>query len=129
MARSSHANLHADAFGIPLVLPDIIDQVCPSPAMREELSAISGPLDLMPPVLLIVGDSEILRCDAERLCDALHHQGRHCDLQIWENQLHAFPALFPLLRDSRAAYAAITDFVADRLADSGRTGQIRRDVS
>ena len=129
VARSSHANLHADAFGIPLVLPDIIDQVCPSPAMREELSAISGPLDLMPPVLLIVGDSEILRCDAERLCDALHHQGRHCDLQIWENQLHAFPALFPLLRDSRAAYAAITDFVADRLADSGRTGQIRRDVS
>jgi acetyl esterase/lipase len=129
-ARSGHENARRDAFGIPLVLPDIIDHVCPSPADRHDLSPINGRLETMPPALLIAAESEILRCDAERLCNALQHLDRPCSLQLWEAQLHAFPALLPFLPDSGAAYDTITAFVAGCVAGTGLPGEeIREDVS
>jgi acetyl esterase/lipase len=123
--RSEHENLERDAFGIGLGLAQLIDHVCPSPAMRHELSPINGPLDLMPPALLIAAESEVLRCDADRLYQALRQHNRPCRLEIWEDQLHAFPALLPFLRDSRQAVGVIIDFVAECLTDAGLTGESR----
>jgi acetyl esterase/lipase len=128
-ARRRHENSRRDAFGIPLVLPDIIDHVCPSPAARRDLSPINGRLETMPPALLIAGESEILRSDAERLFSALQHHDRPCSLQLWPAQLHAFPALLPFLPDSRAAYDTITRFVAESLAVTAGGEEVRRDVS
>jgi acetyl esterase/lipase len=129
VARSTHSNRTADAFGIPAVLPDIIDLVCPSAKLRHELSPINGRLETMPPALLIAAESEILRCDAERLHAALQQLGRPSLLELWARQLHAFPALFPFLPDSRAAFALICRFVAERLAEADRSGEARREVS
>lgn len=128
-ARDGHQNLDRDGFGIPLVLPEILDQVCPSPAMRRELSPINGPLETMPPALLIAGESEILCSDAERMQQALLKQNRPCRLEIWPRELHAFPALFPFLPDSRAAYGTITDFIHECVVDRGEIGVSHRDVS
>lgn len=127
--RVGHQNLHRDAFGIDEALPDLMDQVCPSEPMRHELDPINGALETMPPALLIAAESEILRCDAERLRDALHRRDRPCRLVIWDSQIHAFPAVLPFLSESRAAVAVIAGFVADCLAGAGQTGQARRDVS
>jgi acetyl esterase/lipase len=129
VARTTHTNLSADAFGIPAVLPDIVDLVCPSAKLRHELSPINGRLETMPPVLLIAAESEILRCDAERLHAALQQVGGSSRLELWARQLHAFPALFPFLPDSRAAFELICRFVAERLAEPGRSGEARREVS
>lgn len=129
VARSTHSNRTADAFGIPAVLPDIIDLVCPSARLRHELSPINGRLETLPPALLIAAESEILRCDAERLHAALQQLGRPSLLELWARQLHAFPALFPFLPDSRAAFALICRFVAERLAEADRSGEARREVS
>jgi len=129
VARDTHTNQSADAFGIPAVLPDLIDLVCPSAKLRHELSPINGRLDTMPPALLIAAESEILRCDAERLHAALQQLGRSSRLELWARQLHAFPALFPFLPDSRAAFDLMCRFVAERLAAADRPGQTRREVS
>jgi acetyl esterase/lipase len=129
VARSTHSNMRADAFGIPAVLPDIVDLVCPSARLRHELSPINGRLEMMPPALLIAAESEILRCDAERLHAALQQLGRSTRLELWERELHAFPALFPFLPDSRAAFDLICRFVAERLSDADRPGEDRREVS
>ncbi|MEZ0384668.1 MULTISPECIES: alpha/beta hydrolase [Mycobacteriaceae] len=129
VARDTHTNQSADAFGIPAVLPDLIDLVCPSAKLRQELSPINGRLDTMPPALLIAAESEILRCDAERLHAALQQLGRSSRLELWARQLHAFPALFPFLPDSRAAFDLMCRFVAERLADADRPGETRREVS
>ncbi|MGB3285918.1 alpha/beta hydrolase [Mycolicibacter algericus] len=129
VARDTHTNQSADAFGIPAVLPDLIDLVCPSAKLRHELSPINGRLDTMPPALLIAAESEILRCDAERLHTALQQLGRSSRLELWARQLHAFPALFPFLPDSRAAFDLMCRFVAERLADTDRPGETRREVS
>ncbi|AEF36527.1 lipase LipU [Mycolicibacter sinensis] len=129
VARDTHTNQSADAFGIPAVLPDLIDLVCPSAKLRHELSPINGRLDTMPPALLIAAESEILRCDAERLHTALQQLGRSSRLELWARQLHAFPALFPFLPESRAAFDLMCRFVAERLAEADRPGETRREVS
>ncbi|RRR42684.1 alpha/beta hydrolase [Mycolicibacter terrae] len=129
VARSTHSNRTADAFGIPAALPDIVDLVCPSPSMRHALSPINGRLDTMPPALLLAAESEILRCDAERLHAALAQLGRPSRLEVWARELHAFPALFPFLPDSRAAFDQMCRFVTERLVEADRPGEARREVS
>ena len=128
-ARSSHPNLATDAFGIADSLPDLVDQVCPVPEMRRELAPINGPLATMPPALLIAAESEILRCDNDRLHTALLAHDRPSRLELWASQLHAFPALFPFLPEGRAAFALMAGFVADCLTDADRPGETRREVS
>lgn len=128
-ARATHSNMGTDAFGIADGLPDLMDQVCPSPELRRELSPINGRLETMPPALLIAAESEILRCDTERLHHALQQHNRPCRLEIWGSQVHAFPALFPFLPDSRAAFEVMTRFVAECLAGTDEVEQTRRDVS
>lgn len=127
--RAGHPNADRDGFGIPLALPAIIEQICPSPALRRELAPINGRLQEMPPALLIAAESEVLRSDSERLYTALREHGRPARLEIFDSELHAFPALFPFLPDSRAAYALMAGFVADCLAGAADAEQPRRDVS
>lgn len=127
--RVGHENLHRDAFGIDLALPDLMEQVCPSPVLRRDLAPINGQLETMPPALLIAAESEILLSDNQRLYTALQARGRPCRLEIFEHELHAFPALFPFLPDSRVAYQLITDFVAECLTGAEAADQPRRDVS
>ncbi|MGB3332316.1 MAG: alpha/beta hydrolase [Mycobacterium sp.] len=128
-ARSTHPNMGTDAFGIADALPDLVEHVCPSPPMRHDLSPINGRLETMPPALLIAAESEILRCDNERLHAALLAAGRSSRLELWAHQVHAFPALFGFLPESRAAFDLMVRFVAERLADPGESGQTRREVS
>jgi acetyl esterase/lipase len=97
--------------------------------MRHDLSPINGRLETMPPALLIAAESEILRCDNERLHAALLELGRSSRLELWAQQVHAFPALFGFLPESRAAFELMVRFVAERLADPGESGQARREVS
>ncbi|OBI10090.1 lipase [Mycolicibacter heraklionensis] len=128
-ARSTHANMGTDAFGIADALPDLVEHVCPSPPMRHDLSPINGPLETMPPALLIAAESEILRCDSERLHAALLEHNRSSRLELWAHQVHAFPALFGFLPDSRAAFDLMVGFIAERLAASDRPDEARREVS
>lgn len=128
-ARSAHPNMGTDAFGIADALPDLADQVCPSPELRRELAPINGRLETMPPALLIAAGSEILRCDNERLNAALQQHNRPSRLELWDSQVHAFPALFPFLPDSRAAFEMMSGFVAECLTAADRPGEARRDVS
>jgi len=127
--RVGHENLGRDAFGIDQAIEDLMEQVCPSPEMRRELDPINGALDTMPPALLIAGETEILRCDNERLSEALHRHNRPCRLEVWPSQIHAFPAVLPFLPESRAAVTEIAGFVAERLAEGGPVSDSRREVS
>ncbi|OHV04539.1 alpha/beta hydrolase [Mycobacterium talmoniae] len=116
--RNTHANVGRDAFGVPTALAAIIEHVCPSAELVQSLAPINGRLETMPPSLLIAADSEILCCDAERLRDALTAANRPCELRTWPSQLHAFPAIFPFLPESKEAFEAITRFVQQRLAEA-----------
>ncbi|PQM48351.1 alpha/beta hydrolase [Mycobacterium talmoniae] len=110
-ARTAHANASRDPFVGAAVVASIIDCVGPPPSLNDELSPLNGPLETLPPVLIVAAESELLRCDAERMYAALTAIGRPATLKIWPNQLHAFPALLPFLPESKAAFATIVRFI------------------
>jgi acetyl esterase/lipase len=112
-ARSTHPNTLTDVFGITTILPAITERVCVSDDLARQLEPVSGPLDAMPPSLIIASASEALLCDAERMQERLHQAGRQCEVASWPSQLHAFPAIFPRLPESRQALALIASFNSD----------------
>ncbi len=117
-ARDSYAAVDQDAFGVSLILPTLVKHAHPELASTNDPSPINGPLDTMPPSLLITAETEILRCDAERLHRALIESGRPSLLQIWPKQLHAFPALLPFLPESHRAFDRITQFICSHIANA-----------
>lgn len=114
-ARSGHVNASRDPVITASGLGRILSCVS-APAQAGDLSPVNGDLEAFPPALIIAAESEVLRCDAERMHDALTAAGRACTVKVWPGQVHAFPAVFPFLPESRAAFEYVTRFVLDRVA-------------
>jgi len=114
-ARTAHATAATDVFGIAAGFPVITERICPAGNLGE-LEPVSGPMDAMPPSLIVASETESLLCDAERMQDKLIQAGRRCDVAAWPSQVHAFPAIFPGLPESRRAYARMASFIADCLS-------------
>jgi acetyl esterase/lipase len=117
-ARSTHTEVDNDAFGGSLVLPTIIEHVYAQLAPANDASPINGAVELMPPSLLIAAETEILRCDAERLHAGLIKSERPSTLQIWAKQIHAFPAVMPFLPESRQAFVEVAQFITSCVSDA-----------
>jgi len=120
-ARVAHPNTPKDAFGITAILPIIGERLWATDDLAHQLEPVSGPMDTMPPSLIIVSASEALLSDAERMQDKLFQADRRCEVASWPSQLHAFPAIFPRLPESRQAYARIARFIAERLSEARTT--------
>lgn len=114
-ARAAHSTASTDVFGIAAGFPVITERICPTGNL-DQLEPVSGPMDAMPPSLIVVSATESLLCDAERMQDRLHHAGRSCEVMAWPSQLHAFPAIFPGLPESRRAYARMASFIDECLS-------------
>lgn len=74
-------------------------------------SPLHGDLSGLPPVLIHVGDDEIL------LDDSLRYAARHanCSVHVWTGMPHVFPANVGLLRASELALQDIGTFVSAHL--------------
>lgn len=77
------------------------------------LSPVNAPLTGLPPVLIQVGSTEMLRADAELMADRLTAAGVPCRLQIWEGQVHVFQLFSDLVPEGLQAIAHIGDFVRE----------------
>ncbi|MEU5884823.1 alpha/beta hydrolase [Spirillospora sp. NPDC047279] len=78
-------------------------------------------LQNLPPVLIQVGSCEGLRWDAELMAERLAAAGVPHRLQIWENQIHVFPAFAGVIPEGHQAIDEISAFVreaAGRPADA-----------
>ena len=117
LARKSHENFRRDPFGVASALPLIVECIHPAQADVDDLSPLNADLKTLPPALIIVAESEVLRCDVERMCEGLTAAGRQCTVQSWPHQLHAFPALLPFLPESRAVFESMTTFIETCLAN------------
>ncbi|MBJ8342009.1 alpha/beta hydrolase fold domain-containing protein [Antrihabitans sp. YC3-6] len=65
----------------------------------------------LPPVLIQVGSTEVLRDDAEQLARRCAEAGVPCTLQVWDHAIHDFHVAADVLPDARAAIAEIGKFV------------------
>lgn len=77
---------------------------------RHAESPVDADLTGLPPVLIQVGTTELLRCDAELMAHRLAEAGVACRLQLWDRQPHGFP-VFSALPESGPAIAEMARFI------------------
>lgn len=84
------------------------DDPCVSPVYAN----LSG----LPPVLIQVGEHEILADDAVRLAEAFERSGVSVELEIWESMTHAWHAFRHMLPESEAAVRRLGAFLKAKIA-------------
>jgi acetyl esterase/lipase len=85
---------------------------------RSELASPLFAADLggLPPVLIEVGDCEVLLDDATDLADRLRSAGGSVALTVWPELIHVFQAFpGPLIPEADQSIAAIGSFITERL--------------
>jgi monoterpene epsilon-lactone hydrolase len=85
-------------------------------AKDPRVSPLYGDPAGLPPVLLHVGEDEILLDDARRYAELLAQSGLAAELHIWEGMVHVFPANRVLLRAAREALDIAGEFLRRHLA-------------
>ena len=101
----------------PIINPAILPALIPiylgggTQPTHPYASPLFGDYHGMPPLLLQVGDLEVLRDDSTRLAE---HASRHgCDvtLEIWDGMPHVFQGFAPFLPKATEAIAKIGEFI------------------
>lgn len=130
MTKVRHHNARRDAY-IPANKLRKVGRLVVGADPELHHSPVNADLRGLPPVLMICGEGEVLRTDAELMADRLQESGVPCMLQIWEGQVHAFPVMSDLSPEARAALREVVDFVEMAVAapaGSGRRGRPGMDV-
>lgn len=116
LSGASHKSRKSvDPYLAGVSLKPIIEQYVPA---GDELGPYLSPLlaDLrgLPPMLVHVGDHEVLRDDAVRLGECAAAAGVECRVVVWPGMMHVFHSTAPFLPDARRAIREVADFIRDR---------------
>lgn len=76
-----------------------------------EASPLYADLAGLPPVMLHVGEDEILLTDAQRMADSIVTAGSPAELHVWQGMAHVFPANLALLKAAAQALDIVATFV------------------
>jgi len=83
-----------------------------SPYVSPVFAEVSG----LPPLLLLIGQDELLLDDALRVRDAATSAGTDVRVHLGKGMQHDWPLTLPWLDESRLAWSAMRDFVEERAA-------------
>lgn len=114
---ASCAHWHQPPAGDPLISRAWVEQAValfrpPQVALTApELSPLYADLRGLPPLLIQVGEDEVLRNDSLRLADAAHRQGVAVELQRYGDCWHVFQAHAGVLRIADRALAEVAAFL------------------
>lgn len=78
-------------------------------------SPIFADLSGLPPMYIVVGDSEVLLSDSERLAEKLREAGGEVKLDVWPKMPHVFPILARLIPEAKKAVSDIAEYVRGHL--------------
>jgi epsilon-lactone hydrolase len=76
---------------------------------------LHGDLTGLPPLLIQVGDAEVLLDDAVRLADAARAAGVDVTLEVWPEMVHVFQASAGFMPEADAAIERIAEFCRPKL--------------
>ena len=75
------------------------------------ISPVNGSLAGLPPLLVMVGDSELIRDEGVMLAERAKAAGVSCQLRLEPGMLHAWLGFAPLIPDGAQAFDALATFV------------------
>ncbi len=90
-------------------------------------SPLYGRFDDLPPLLIQVGDTEVLLDDATRVAEKARAAGVIVDFEIWPNVPHGFQLSAPFMPEANHALARAADFI--RGATANATAQRLPEIS
>lgn len=82
------------------------------------LSPLYGDLHGLPPILIQVGEDELLLSDATRLAERASTAGVDVTLEVWPKMWHGWHLFAPYLPEAQRAVDAIGRFVRDQTSAS-----------
>ena len=86
---------------------------------RDPLAApLHADLAGLPPLLIIVGTSEVLLDDAKRLHENAESVGVNSTLGIWDDMVHIWPWFAPFLPEGQQAMEQMGDFIKERIGSA-----------
>ena len=104
----------------PIIKPQVLPALIPvylgtdiDPA-HPYASPLFGDYRGMPPLLLQVGDAEVLLDDSRRLAQRAAQQGCDVTLQVWQGMPHVFQGFAPFLPEASEAIAKIGEYIRQR---------------
>jgi monoterpene epsilon-lactone hydrolase len=95
------------------ILPGYIGDHSPDEPL---ISPLFADLHGLPPLLIHVGDHEMLLDDAVRFAEKAQAAGVEETLKVWPEMFHVFQMFDPLLPEARRANREIAEFIQQRLA-------------
>lgn len=111
--ESMQTNAHNDPWFDAEDMPAIVEKYCSPYDVRNPLvSPVYGDPSGLPPVLIQVGDLEILLSDATRMADRISDAGGRVVLQVWPGMWHVWQYFVGQMPESRRAIEQIGQFLA-----------------
>lgn len=101
----------------PIIKPQVLPALIPvylgtgTGPTHPYASPLFGDYHGMPPLLLQVGDAEVLLDDSTRLAKHAKKQGCDVTLEVWKGMPHVFQGFAPFLPEALEAIAKIGQFV------------------
>jgi len=96
----------------PRCLPDFVARYVSDSEMRHPYaSPIFGDYTGLPPLLIQVGEHEVIRDDSVRVAAKARAGGVEVTLEVWEGMFHVFQSHEPLLPEAREAIDHIASFM------------------
>jgi monoterpene epsilon-lactone hydrolase len=78
-------------------------------------SPLFADLSSLPPLLIQVGDHEVLLDDSVQLAERAGAAGVNVSLDVWPGMIHVWHWFFPMLDEGQQAIDRIGDFIRDRV--------------
>ncbi len=75
------------------------------------ISPLYGDLHGLPPILIHVGEDELLLDDSKRFAEKAKNAGVDVTLKVWKGMFHCFPVCTPLFPEARRAMDEICAFI------------------
>jgi acetyl esterase/lipase len=75
---------------------------------------VFGSFEKLPPILVLVGEPEVLLDDAVRIVERARAAKVPAELQIMPQMQHVWPIAMPWLSESREAMQAISSFLSNK---------------
>jgi monoterpene epsilon-lactone hydrolase len=100
----------------PEEMPKVVARYCLQDQIRDPLvSPIYGDVQGLPPILIQVGDHEVLLSDSTRMAEKINDAGGQVTLQIWPEMWHVFQYFVGKMPESRRAIHQIGAFLRANL--------------
>ena len=117
------ASVAANATRDPMLQADLVKPCAAlylgdTPADSPLCSPLYGDLHGLPPLLVQVGEIEVLLDDAVRFADKARDAGVDVTLEVWPEMFHVFQAFSAMLPEGREALAQVGAFLRARMDPS-----------